>query len=183
MLAYLALSRFQKKVALVCWRREWDCSAFTLPPRKPHPSFHSGLPFGHPAQAVLAGQTQVVSSTHPHNQIFKGTLAGTLKYLAERVGFEPTVTHNATPDFESGTFDHSDTSPKRINNNGAHSTSNLQFRAEWPYAKPITTLASGIGQLEPAAGCVRSTASGMECRESGGYHAESRTGRGGGIRA
>src|SRR4030067_1437878 len=31
--------------------------------------------------------------------------------LAERVGFEPTVTHNATPDFESGTFDHSDTSP------------------------------------------------------------------------
>ena len=31
--------------------------------------------------------------------------------LAERVGFEPTVTHYATPDFESGTFDHSDTSP------------------------------------------------------------------------
>ena len=31
--------------------------------------------------------------------------------LAERVGFEPTVTNIATPDFESGTFDHSATSP------------------------------------------------------------------------
>ena len=54
-----------------------------------------------------------------------GTFAGTLKNkkaanpmgmrlsrvsLAERVGFEPTVTC-ATPDFESGTFGHSATSP------------------------------------------------------------------------
>ncbi len=31
--------------------------------------------------------------------------------LAERVGFEPTVLHNSTPDFESGAFDHSATSP------------------------------------------------------------------------
>jgi hypothetical protein len=31
--------------------------------------------------------------------------------LAERVGFEPTVRHNRTPDFESGAFDHSATSP------------------------------------------------------------------------
>src|ERR1700712_5354117 len=31
-------------------------------------------------------------------------------YLAERVGFEPTVPCG-TPDFESGTFDHSATSP------------------------------------------------------------------------
>src|SRR5215471_5713740 len=31
--------------------------------------------------------------------------------LAERVGFEPTVRENRTPDFESGTFDHSATSP------------------------------------------------------------------------
>jgi hypothetical protein len=44
--------------------------------------------------------------------------------MAERVGFEPTVTHNATPDFESGTFDHSDTSPVE-STNGAHSISNL----------------------------------------------------------
>ena len=32
--------------------------------------------------------------------------------LAERVGFEPTVPCG-TPDFESGTFDHSATSPQR----------------------------------------------------------------------
>jgi hypothetical protein len=31
--------------------------------------------------------------------------------LAEREGFEPSVTEYATPDFESGTFDHSATSP------------------------------------------------------------------------
>ena len=31
--------------------------------------------------------------------------------LAERVGFEPTVLHNSTPDFESGAIDHSTTSP------------------------------------------------------------------------
>jgi hypothetical protein len=31
--------------------------------------------------------------------------------MAERVGFEPTVRENRTPDFESGTFDHSATSP------------------------------------------------------------------------
>ena len=31
--------------------------------------------------------------------------------LAERVGFEPTVRKNRTPDFESGAFDHSAISP------------------------------------------------------------------------
>jgi hypothetical protein len=35
-------------------------------------------------------------------------------YLAERVGFEPTVRENRTPDFESGTFDHSATSPLEV---------------------------------------------------------------------
>src|ERR1700749_1579263 len=34
--------------------------------------------------------------------------------LAERVGFEPTVGGNPTPDFESGTFDHSATSPESV---------------------------------------------------------------------
>ena len=34
-----------------------------------------------------------------------------LSILAERVGFEPTVRGYRTPDFESGTFDHSATSP------------------------------------------------------------------------
>ena len=35
------------------------------------------------------------------------------RLLAERVGFEPTVRENRTPDFESGTFDHSATSPSK----------------------------------------------------------------------
>ncbi len=34
--------------------------------------------------------------------------------LAERVGFEPTVGYAPTPDFESGTFDHSATSPQKV---------------------------------------------------------------------
>jgi hypothetical protein len=35
-----------------------------------------------------------------------------LLLLAERVGFEPTVAFKTTPLFESGTFNHSDTSPE-----------------------------------------------------------------------
>ena len=35
-------------------------------------------------------------------------------HVAERVGFEPTVRENRTPDFESGTFDHSATSPLEV---------------------------------------------------------------------
>ena len=35
--------------------------------------------------------------------------------LAEREGFEPSVRGYRTPDFESGTFDHSATSPECIN--------------------------------------------------------------------
>ncbi len=31
--------------------------------------------------------------------------------VAERVGFEPTVPQNGTPVFETGTLNHSDTSP------------------------------------------------------------------------
>ena len=36
----------------------------------------------------------------------------THRQLAERVGFEPTVRYNRTPDFESGAFDHSATAPE-----------------------------------------------------------------------
>ena len=32
--------------------------------------------------------------------------------VAERVGFEPTVPQNGTPVFETGTLNHSDTSPR-----------------------------------------------------------------------
>ncbi len=37
---------------------------------------------------------------------------GRRRDLAERVGFEPTVRRRRTPDFESGAFDHSATSPE-----------------------------------------------------------------------
>ena len=43
---------------------------------------------------------------------FQAKYLEALKHLAERVGFEPTV-HCCTLDFESSTFDHSDTSPQR----------------------------------------------------------------------
>jgi hypothetical protein len=47
--------------------------------------------------------------------IFSFEIRG-IKVLAERVGFEPTVRENRTPDFESGTFDHSATSPTQVRN-------------------------------------------------------------------
>src|SRR5690348_12008162 len=37
---------------------------------------------------------------------------GAFAFLAERVGFEPTLRQYRKPDFESGAFDHSATSPK-----------------------------------------------------------------------
>ena len=50
----------------------------------------------------------------PENSKNKKALVskGLVIKLAERVGFEPTVPCS-TPDFESGTFDHSATSPQR----------------------------------------------------------------------
>ena len=40
--------------------------------------------------------------------------------MAERVGFEPTVRENRTLDFESSSFDHSDTSPDFLNAKFVH---------------------------------------------------------------
>jgi hypothetical protein len=42
--------------------------------------------------------------------------------LAERVGFEPTLRQNRKPDFESGAFDHSATSPQEGSSKGANDT-------------------------------------------------------------
>ena len=57
--------------------------------------------------------------------------------LAERVGFEPTVRNNRTPDFESGAFDHSATSPSgaRVVTGGAE-YSKAAGCAKPPAAKP-----------------------------------------------
>ena len=40
-------------------------------------------------------------------------LAETDKEMAEREGFEPSLRETRKPDFESGAFDHSATSPRR----------------------------------------------------------------------
>jgi hypothetical protein len=52
---------------------------------------------------------------------------------------------NATPDFESGTFDHSATSPDKLTNCGAHSTSNLHFGAECSHAEPDAMYTCRLG--------------------------------------
>src|SRR6478735_3762268 len=55
----------------------------------------------------------VRSSTPPSPPEMKTAREGPFLFLAERVGFEPTVRYERTPDFESGTIDHSATSPAR----------------------------------------------------------------------
>jgi hypothetical protein len=57
-------------------------------------------------------RTQAGSSTPPLRQIQKRPLAGPFSYLAERGGFEPPRGYKPLPDFESGTFNRSATSPE-----------------------------------------------------------------------
>ena len=64
-------------------------------------------PDRHPAD-LLNRDTDKVRT---FDQIRKTPLAGRVAYLAERGGFEPPVRYKRTPDFESGTFNHSATSP------------------------------------------------------------------------
>src|SRR5580765_3037997 len=54
--------------------------------------------------------------------------------MAEREGFEPSVRYKRTPDFESGTFDHSATSPKWVQRAGYH-TAPLHLRQPAPEPK------------------------------------------------
>ncbi len=61
------------------------------------------------AMGQTMGQTKYTETKNPRS--FAGSGFRVCR-LAERVGFEPTVPCS-TPDFESGTFDHSATSPKR----------------------------------------------------------------------
>ena len=51
------------------------------------------------------------SKSSTHSAKIQNAPEGAFHILAERVGFEPTVRENRTPDFESGPFDHSGTSP------------------------------------------------------------------------
>jgi hypothetical protein len=55
------------------------------------------------------------------------------------VGFEPTVRENRTPDFESGTFDHSATSPAALSDlhqAGRCSTKNESISKSSEVSKP-----------------------------------------------
>ena len=63
-----------------------------------------------PARAVLACRTLKLRPHARFNKL-KRHPAGCLFNLAEREGFEPAVRGYRTPDFESGTFNHSATSP------------------------------------------------------------------------
>ena len=65
-------------------------------------------------RACSCAAAPVEQGSHPGPRSARkqnGPTRGPFDFLAERVGFEPTVRGYRTPDFESGSFDHSDTSP------------------------------------------------------------------------
>ncbi len=61
----------------------------------------------YPTNGSNMGINMGINKKRPERRLF-------VDQLAERVGFEPTVRENRTPDFESGTFDHSATSPLEV---------------------------------------------------------------------
>ena len=60
----------------------------------------------------------------------RGLYAGGYGYLAERVGFEPTVATRATTVFETVPFNHSGTSPKVRGDYNLQLNARMQFRVE-----------------------------------------------------
>jgi hypothetical protein len=86
-----------------------------------------GIDSGHPwpspplrGGSLRLSKSAVVPICRTHNgslhaaalrQIRKTPHSGRFAYLAEREGFEPSVRYKRTPDFESGTFNRSATSP------------------------------------------------------------------------
>ena len=93
------------------WRRRRDCSAFALPPRKLHPSLHSGLPSASCASG--ARWSNPCSFVHTPTQPNKKTAhKGRFFYLAEKAGFEPAVGYKPTHAFQACDLNHSSTSPK-----------------------------------------------------------------------
>ena len=66
------------------------------------------------ARRVRPRMGRITGRVRPHlplRQKRKRPRTGPFAFLAEREGFEPSVGYSPTPDFESGTFDHSATSP------------------------------------------------------------------------
>ena len=62
-------------------------------------------------RASVARLRRARISSSIHSAKMQKAPDGAFLFLAERVGFEPTVRENRTPDFETGPFDHSGTSP------------------------------------------------------------------------
>ena len=78
-------------------------------------------------------RARVGSFTHPNHQKQKYPTRGHFCFLAEGVGFEPTVRINRTLDFESSPFDHSGIPPRAIIAGIAHRASVVRyFPAESP---------------------------------------------------
>ena len=79
---------------------------FTRHIHVPRPAGGCAVQNGNPAVLSNLGSLPL-----PLHHIRKSPLAGALAYLAERGGFEPPMRYKRMPDFESGTFNHSATSP------------------------------------------------------------------------
>ena len=70
--------------------------------------------YGAASQTGSCAAALVEQGPHPQPHSARkqnGPARGPYHFLEERVGFEPTVRVKRTPDFESGPFDHSGTSP------------------------------------------------------------------------
>src|SRR6185437_7572751 len=90
------------------WRRGWDCSAH--PCASPLAALGASLRLSNFVPDKIVEPSEFVHTTPIHRNAKRPL--GAFAFLAERVGFEPTLRHNRKPDFESGAFDHSATSPE-----------------------------------------------------------------------
>jgi hypothetical protein len=107
---------FAPKTQSVCFDALYRCvtSAGIIGPiHGPNPSAlrAAGPAFGCPNSLPANLSNRRVRPHFPLRQKRKRPQGGPFAFLAEREGFEPSVGYSPTPDFESGTFDHSATSP------------------------------------------------------------------------
>ena len=84
------------------WRRGWDSPTFRGPPSRKHARVFESDTQGPQGLAPL-----------PHKNK-KGPVRGPFYFLGGEGGIRTHGTVTRTPDFESGTFDHSATSPESV---------------------------------------------------------------------
>ena len=124
---------------LTCWRRGWD-SARSL----------RELP-ANMRLCRCVGRTGFESPYLTRRENKMGPRGAHFCFLAERVGFEPTVRYNRTPDFESGTFGHSVTSPRLTMAANCTQCSSQIARGAYPHPAdrpecPGSTRGAGTGE-------------------------------------